>query len=380
MRSDRVAGVVPFPHAPREDRIGEMPSRHSPAPCYTSIMHPRDLLLPASFVSVLLLSVPGLSSANQLSWSPNPGSSSEPLTISFSGTTICPSLVGFEVLDDVIEMRVSLGCAIGIPPPPEDFVLEIVVPPLEPGTYTVRVVNLFPFPPTVVATAQLDVVNPARGEVLVFLDPPTPNDNDALRVVATGSLGCADPTVESIDVDRSARTVEIHGTAPGGFSCIVAVDFAMIADVGPLDPGPWTVEIHIAEIVDDAEIPLFETAREVDVEDAPDVVRLQDRFDVSIEWRDFAGEVGPGRPVPDRSFPAESALFSFFERTNREVLVKVLDGCPINAHWWVLAAAATNVETDLRIVDTTNGFEKTYHNPLGDLSPALVDVEAFPCP
>ncbi len=63
------------------------------------------------------------------------------------------------------------------------------------------------------------------------------------------------------------------------------------------------------------------------------------------------------------------------------MLVKVLDGCPVNQHFWVFAAATTNVEYTLRVTDTETGAVEEYLNPLGVASPAIIDTEAFmTCP
>ena len=62
-------------------------------------------------------------------------------------------------------------------------------------------------------------------------------------------------------------------------------------------------------------------------------------------------------------------LFWFFSPDNPEVLVKVLDGCAVNNHFWVYISAGTNVGFDVTVFDT-NLFSatKTYTNP--DLTPA----------
>jgi hypothetical protein len=104
-----------------------------------------------------------------------------------------------------------------------------------------------------------------------------------------------------------------------------------------------------------------------------------DRFQLEIQWRDFAGGSGPGHVVPITA--ADSGLFWFFDETNWEMLVKVLDGCGVNGHYWVFAAATTNIEYTLTVTDTDSGEEVVYTNPLGVSSPAVTDAEAFPtCP
>ena len=44
-----------------------------------------------------------------------------------------------------------------------------------------------------------------------------------------------------------------------------------------------------------------------------------------------------------------SRLFYFFSRDNIEVIVKVLDGCAINGHYWVFATGLTDIPWRLRV-------------------------------
>lgn len=103
------------------------------------------------------------------------------------------------------------------------------------------------------------------------------------------------------------------------------------------------------------------------------------RFAVTVRWRTAAGEEGSGRLVPVSS--ADSGLFWFFRSANWELLVKVLDGCAVNGHYWVFAAATTNVEYTLEVRDTAAVRTWTYTNPQGIASPAVADARALAtCP
>ncbi len=99
------------------------------------------------------------------------------------------------------------------------------------------------------------------------------------------------------------------------------------------------------------------------------------RFQVEVEWSDFAGKSGSGHRVPQGS--DDSALFWFFGPDNWEVLVKVLDGCAINHRFWVFAATTTNVAYVLRVTDTETGQVREYKNPLGKPADAVTDTAAF---
>ena len=105
------------------------------------------------------------------------------------------------------------------------------------------------------------------------------------------------------------------------------------------------------------------------------------RFRVEIFWSDVRGNGGKGRrvrlPRPGVARSDDSVLFTFFGPRNWELLVKVLDGCGLNGHFWVYGAASTDVAYRLTVTDTWNGEVEVYTNPLGVASPAITDPRAF---
>lgn len=110
--------------------------------------------------------------------------------------------------------------------------------------------------------------------------------------------------------------------------------------------------------------------------DPPLVDLAGERFRVRVQWRNFEGGTGPGRLV---AATPDSADFWFFSDDNIEITIKVLDACSFSGHYWVFFAAATNVGYTVTVEDLETSRVKTYENPLGTLSPAVGDTEAFPC-
>ena len=98
------------------------------------------------------------------------------------------------------------------------------------------------------------------------------------------------------------------------------------------------------------------------------------RFKIQSRWRDPQNQTGDGQAVEGSD---DSGLFWFFSANNWEILVKVLDGCAVNGHAWVLAAATTNVEYILVVTDTVTGETSQYQNPLGTQADAIIDTKAF---
>ncbi len=103
------------------------------------------------------------------------------------------------------------------------------------------------------------------------------------------------------------------------------------------------------------------------------------RFKAEVAWTDFAGNSGSARTLDFDS--DDSGVFYFFNPGNKEVTVKVLNGCAFNDHYWVFASAATNVEYAITVTDTRTGNVRTYENELGKIAPAVTDTTAFAtCP
>ncbi len=107
---------------------------------------------------------------------------------------------------------------------------------------------------------------------------------------------------------------------------------------------------------------------------------LQDsRFEVKMNWWNAAGESGAGRVV--EAGTDDSGMFQFFDPSNWEVLVKVLDGCRTNGRMWVLGASTTDLGYRIRVTDTITDESRSYTNEPGRPASAIVDTEAFsqPC-
>lgn len=104
-----------------------------------------------------------------------------------------------------------------------------------------------------------------------------------------------------------------------------------------------------------------------------------ERFRVRVEFRTAQDETGVGMVIPFA--PVDSGLFWFFDPDNAEILVKVLDACGINQHYWVFTAASTDVEYTLTVTDTEADLSQTYFNALGERAAAVTDTVAFAtCP
>lgn len=99
-----------------------------------------------------------------------------------------------------------------------------------------------------------------------------------------------------------------------------------------------------------------------------------DRFEVSVSWRDSQGNTGNGRAI---QLTGDTGYFWFFDEKNIELVVKVLDGCGVNQRYWVFAGGLTNVQADITVRDSLTGAVKTYRNPLNTPFQPVQDTGAF---
>ena len=105
----------------------------------------------------------------------------------------------------------------------------------------------------------------------------------------------------------------------------------------------------------------------------------QARFSASVAWKDFQGRQGVGQAV---AITDDTGYFWFFDSTNTEMVVKVLNGCAISTAYWVFAAGLTNVQVDWQVLDTRTGTAYLQVNPQGTPFAPIQATTAFPssCP
>ena len=85
-------------------------------------------------------------------------------------------------------------------------------------------------------------------------------------------------------------------------------------------------------------------------------------------------QAGTGQAVPLAG--GDTGYFWFFDASNVEVVLKVLDGRTLNGKFWVFYGALSDVEYTLTVTDTETGTVKTYTNPKGRLA-SVADTRAF---
>ncbi|HSS79374.1 MAG TPA: pre-peptidase C-terminal domain-containing protein [Thermoanaerobaculia bacterium] len=98
------------------------------------------------------------------------------------------------------------------------------------------------------------------------------------------------------------------------------------------------------------------------------------RFKVEAAWRTTDGRTGAGQAV---ALTGDTGYFWFFDASNVEAVVKVLDACTFNQRFWVFAGGLTDVQVDLTVTDTASGTVRTWRNPQGTAFQPIQETSAF---
>ncbi|MFN2385532.1 MAG: WD40/YVTN/BNR-like repeat-containing protein [Thermoanaerobaculia bacterium] len=97
------------------------------------------------------------------------------------------------------------------------------------------------------------------------------------------------------------------------------------------------------------------------------------RFCVGITWG-IGSDALPRRASAVTLTP-DTAAFWFFDASNLEVMLKVLDGTRINGRFWVFYGSLSNIEYEITVTDNETGRTRTYRNIQQVAS--VTDTEAF---
>ncbi len=103
---------------------------------------------------------------------------------------------------------------------------------------------------------------------------------------------------------------------------------------------------------------------------------LGKQFEIRLAFRTPAVPKGVGT---SKRLNDSSGYFTFFDPKNPEILLKMVDGRPVNDHFWFFYGALSNVGYAVTVTDTTTGEMQLYCNPSGTFR-SVGDAAAFPPP
>jgi hypothetical protein len=99
------------------------------------------------------------------------------------------------------------------------------------------------------------------------------------------------------------------------------------------------------------------------------------RFQVAATFQTGDGQSGQAHVV---QLTPDTGYLWFFDATNVEAVVKVLNGCALDNNYWVFAGGLTNVNVVLTVTDTKTRLTNTYTNPSNTAFQPVQDTGAFP--
>jgi hypothetical protein len=103
------------------------------------------------------------------------------------------------------------------------------------------------------------------------------------------------------------------------------------------------------------------------------------RFTVTAEYQQSVS--GPSVQATAVTLTDATGYFWFFDSSNVELIVKVLNGCAVNNFYWVFAAGLTNVGVQMTVTDMKTGQQKIFNNAVGTAFAPIQDTSAFAtCP
>ena len=114
------------------------------------------------------------------------------------------------------------------------------------------------------------------------------------------------------------------------------------------------------------------------VEDAFTMCLNGGRFEVVATFDTGKGQSGSAETV---KLTDASGYMWFFNSTNIEVVIKVLNACALNSEYWVFIAGLTNVNVVITVTDSITGVSAQYVNPPNTTFEAIQDTNALDvCP
>lgn len=137
----------------------------------------------------------------------------------------------------------------------------------------------------------------------------------------------------------------------------------------------------LGTVAPDDSLPPAATGESATCSAGPNALCLNNgRFRVVATWTTPQGQHGAASAV---ALSPDTGYLWFFDPSNVEVVVKVLDACGISAapRYWVFAAGLTNLDVQLTVTDTANGTAHSYHNAQSLAFRPVLDTNAFAtCP
>jgi hypothetical protein len=204
----------------------------------------------------------------------------------------------------------------------------------------------------------------------ITVDPPYPGTGDPIHLTAIGQSPLCSATLEAAvgaaDSPGFAGTIHLGLGACPATPPPISLPFAQTVIVGPLPQGLYEVRSDDGGAI--AEL----TVTDFHPEPINSLFLSHQRFEAKVTWH-TATKQGIGLP---EALTDSAGYFWFFDPSNPELLVKVIDGTPVNSHYWVFVGSLSDVAYTVTVTDRSTGAVRTYTNPAGTVA-SRTDTSAF---
>jgi hypothetical protein len=231
------------------------------------------------------------------------------------------------------------------------------------------------------SVALLAMAAPALAQPPIDVRPRQPEPEEEIEVRLAGfEEGCPpDFHLESVE----AGVIVLRGFIIQTLVPCPPAPWTETVVLPPLPPGSYRIEARVGE---PSAGDVLHAVATIEVEPRDETLSLHGgSFVASVRWHLLNGNAGDGFA---RALTSESGWFWFFSPDNLEVTLKVLDGRPVNGHWWIFLASMTNVEFEVTVFDNRTGClalpvvppacpSWTYKNPVF-VNANRLDTQAFP--
>ena len=324
----------------------------------------------------LLLFATGAMGAQQLEFDPPNPTPEKQVAVTYPVYPACPAIPILMKIQPPGNANGQIELAAAVNPcgaPPSSFkTLTVSVGKLPLGTYDVKAfTGAAPIEGILTVSRNGEVValrpepaRPAAGQtVSVAFQTYCPHLWQAPRLPAAG-----EETLIIVDENPEAP----QPAAP----CTSQPTYGVQLHAGPLSDGNYRLQVRMGPDLAHLEI-MAESV--FTVAPAGPVLSLrQGRFDIRANWNAPGFGQGSAQAV---QLTDESGYFTFFDPNNVELIVKALNGCPVNQRYWVFMAGLTNVGVTIFVEDTLTGHQETYSNPMGRPFQPILDTAKFAtCP
>lgn len=210
--------------------------------------------------------------------------------------------------------------------------------------------------------------SPALAQIAIF--PEQPTANDPIEVLVTVDCNCR-ANFDPPQITGDGRIL-LTGRGDDIPEPPVILPYIERIVLPPLPAGAYRLEVRYAGLTQTFD---FQVAA------ADPFLRFPGaRLSVKVDWKNPRdGTQGTGKPIV---LTPESGYFYFFDWKNVELTVKLLDGRPVNGHWWLFIASMTTLEVKIEVTQCPPEnlgipcLTKTYVQPAGQ-NRNFVDTSTF---